>query len=73
MEGYDLVRLERESSGDPFLKRMGSKMYAALIRRYVCPNYPPNGFDVIMFHEKVRNQKHQLYLIKNNDVDLLKI
>ncbi|MBP9853337.1 MAG: glycosyltransferase family 2 protein [Candidatus Omnitrophica bacterium] len=56
LEGYDLVRLERESSGDPFLKRMGSKMYAALIRTYVCPNYPPNGFDVIMFHEKVRNQ-----------------
>ncbi|MGE0268461.1 MAG: glycosyltransferase family 2 protein [Candidatus Omnitrophota bacterium] len=56
LEGFDLVRLERDSVGDPFLKRVFSKGYAALMRSYVCADYPVNGFDIVMFHRKVRQE-----------------
>lgn len=56
LEGYDLVRLERESSRDPFLKRVLSRAYAALMRTLVTPDYPANGFDIVMFHQKVRDE-----------------
>lgn len=56
LEGYDLVRLERESSRDPFLKRVLSRAYAALMRALVTPDYPANGFDIVMFHQKVRDE-----------------
>lgn len=56
LEGYDLVRLERESSRDPALKRFLSKGYAALMRAFVTPDYPANGFDIVMFHQKVRDE-----------------
>lgn len=33
-----------------------SLIYSFLMRRYVNPNYPPQGFDVVMFDEKVKNE-----------------
>lgn len=56
LEGFDLVRLERESTGDPFLKKLFSRGYAALMRAYVCADYPANGFDIVMFHQKVKQE-----------------
>ena len=56
LEGYDLVVLERKSSKDPFLKKVLSKIYAGVMRRFVASNYPDKGFDVIIFNHKVRQE-----------------
>lgn len=56
LEGYDIVRAEREKSNIGFFKNSFSKLYAKLIRKYVCKDFPFRGFDIVMFSEKVSKE-----------------
>jgi dolichol-phosphate mannosyltransferase len=52
-KGYDIVWAYRKNTQNTFLEKVFSKLYANLMRRYVTPKYPLQGFDVIMFTAKV--------------------
>lgn len=55
-EGYDIVFACRNKVRVGFTKRFFSKLYAILIRLFVCKNFPENGFDIVMFNTKVKNE-----------------
>jgi dolichol-phosphate mannosyltransferase len=53
-EGNEIVWACRNfAKGD---SRFFSKLYAKLMRKYAIPNFPENGFDVVMFSESVKNE-----------------
>lgn len=59
-QGYDIVWAYRKNTQNSFLEKLFSTLYASLMRRYVNPTYPLQGFDVVMFsrrvaHELIRN------------------
>ena len=49
-KGHDICWASRNNSAAGFF----SKMYARLIKRYVSKDFPDNGFDIVMFNQKVR-------------------
>jgi glycosyltransferase involved in cell wall biosynthesis len=52
--GYDVSWATRKNVDNKLSERMFSTMYASLMRRFVHPLYPSNGFDVVMFSKKVQ-------------------
>jgi len=44
----------RASTQSSFFERTFSRSYSALMRRFVSAHYPSNGFDVVMFDQKVQ-------------------
>ena len=53
-EGNDIVWASRNiKKGE---KRFFSKLYAKLMRKYAIPNFPENGFDVVMFSKSVKKE-----------------
>lgn len=53
-EGYDIVYAVRAKVASGKLERMFSRIYARLIRTLVFKDYPPGGFDIVMFNGKVK-------------------
>jgi len=51
-EGYDIVWAERKSV-QVASSRIFSKVYARLMKKYAVPNFPENGYDVVMFSDKI--------------------
>ncbi|MBD3306802.1 glycosyltransferase [candidate division KSB3 bacterium] len=58
-EGYDIVWAARQKVDVAHLEKFFSKVYAKLMQRFVANNYPPNGFDVVMFNRKVQQELNQ--------------
>ncbi|MBN2301297.1 MAG: glycosyltransferase [Lentisphaerae bacterium] len=54
LEGYDIVWAARKQVDVPFGEKVFSTLYSGLIRRFAVHTYPENGFDVVMFNEKVK-------------------
>ena len=53
-KGNDIVWACRNfTKGD---RRFFSKLYAKLMRKYAIPNFPENGFDVVMFSKSVKKE-----------------
>ena len=38
------------------LEKTFSQCYAALMRRFALKNYPVNGFDIVMFNQRVQQE-----------------
>jgi polyisoprenyl-phosphate glycosyltransferase len=58
-EGYPTVWAKRINLHNHFFNDFGTRMYAKMMKIFVAPNYPENGFDVVMFNEKVKNELKQ--------------
>ena len=53
-EGFDTIWAERRSVKIAS-SRTFSKLYARLMKKYAVANFPENGYDVVMFNQKVKN------------------
>jgi len=60
LAGNDIVWATRAKPTGGFMEKIFSKIYAWLMRRFVIKNFPFNGFDVVMFSQKV-----QIFLNQN--------
>ncbi|MDA9101418.1 glycosyltransferase, partial [Omnitrophica bacterium] len=55
----DIVWAFRKGNKSPFLEKCFSKLYAVLMRTFVTKRFPENGFDIVMFSEKVQRELNQ--------------
>jgi dolichol-phosphate mannosyltransferase len=46
----------RKETRNALAEKWFSRIYASLMKKYVNPKYPPNGFDVVMFDHKVAKE-----------------
>lgn len=54
--GFDIVWASREATPAGAVEGLVSRRYAALMKRFVNPRFPEQGFDVVMFNRRVRDQ-----------------
>lgn len=59
LEGHDIVWAFRERPEGSFFERNFSGAYAWLMRRFVSPAFPKNGFDVVLFNSKVKRELNE--------------
>lgn len=55
-KGYDIIWAFRKNTENSTFEKLFSKYYSQLMRRYVNPKYPTQGFDIVMFNAKVANE-----------------
>ena len=55
-KGFDIVWACRSDDNQGFVDRLFPRFYAWLMRKYAVSDFPDNGFDVVMFNYKVKNQ-----------------
>jgi len=55
-EGYDIVWACRSTENQRWVDRLFPRFYAWLMRKYAVPDFPENGFDVVMFNYKIKDQ-----------------
>src|SRR6185295_10041286 len=46
----------RQGSGTPLSEKLFSKMYAWLMQKFAISEFPENGFDIVMFTNKVKKE-----------------
>lgn len=68
---YDVVFAHRKSTNNSRKDTFFSKNYAKLIQKYVAENFPDNGFDIVMFNTKIKNELNKN--IETNSSVLLQI
>jgi polyisoprenyl-phosphate glycosyltransferase len=56
LEGKDIVWAHRAGTENSLFERTFSKFYSRLMKKYVNKNYPPKGFDVVLFNQKVATE-----------------
>jgi len=61
-EDIDLIWAKREKYKVSAITKIFSKLYWAIIRKYVSNDIPENGYDVFMFNEKVK-------IVLNNNIE----
>jgi dolichol-phosphate mannosyltransferase len=59
IKGNEIAWAVRKSTATGFFHTLFSKLYAYLMRKFVSPAYPQNGFDVVLFSSKVQNNLNQ--------------
>jgi len=52
-KGYDIVWAQRNSTKSGLFERLFSSFYAYLMKKFVNPQFPKKGFDVVMFNKKI--------------------
>jgi glycosyltransferase involved in cell wall biosynthesis len=52
-QGNDIVWAQRASTKTSWGEKMFSKFYAFLMKKFAFENFPENGFDVVMFNQKI--------------------
>jgi glycosyltransferase involved in cell wall biosynthesis len=58
-EGYDIVWAARKEIAVGLIERLFSKAYAGLMQKFVARTFPSNGFDIVMFNAKVKQELNQ--------------
>lgn len=58
-EGYDIAIAHRDTVQSGILERFFSRLYAKLMKFFVVSTFPENGFDIVMFNKKVKNELNQ--------------
>jgi glycosyltransferase involved in cell wall biosynthesis len=53
-KSVDITWAFRHATAVAKTEKLFSSFYAALMRRYAVPNFPENGFDIVMFSKKVK-------------------
>jgi glycosyltransferase involved in cell wall biosynthesis len=56
---YNIIWATRKSLPTGFVDRNFSKGYSKLMQKYAIPTYPNNGFDIVMFDQKIQNSLNQ--------------
>lgn len=59
IEGFDIVFAFRDKVKSGFIEKFFSKLYARLMKIFVADNFPQNGFDIVMFNQRVRDELNQ--------------
>ena len=54
--GADVVLAVRSSRDDPFVSRIFASLFNRSFRRFVFPDFPPNGFDFVLISRRVARQ-----------------
>lgn len=54
--GNNIVWGTRNTTQSGLIESSFSRLYASLMKRFVSPEFPKEGFDIVMFDEKVRKQ-----------------
>ncbi len=60
--GNDIVWGYRKQTQNTWIEKQFSSLYSGLMRKYINPKYPKNGFDVVLFNRKVLN-------VLNNNIE----
>jgi len=68
---FDIVWAKRKSTRNTFVNNFFSKRYASLMKKYVSPLFPEQGFDIVMFSKKVAAELN--HNIENNSSIFLQI
>lgn len=55
-EGYNIVSAYRNAMDVTTRERFFSKLYAKLMKKFVIESFPENGFDIVMFDRKVKDE-----------------
>ncbi len=55
-EGNDLIWAKRRKIENKFIANFSTKLYAKLMKLFVFCDFPENGFDVVMFSDKIKNE-----------------
>jgi dolichol-phosphate mannosyltransferase len=55
-QGADIVWAHRKNSNLAFFDRIFSNFYSYLVRKFINPNYPKMGLDVVMFSKKIKSE-----------------
>lgn len=53
---FDIIFAHRKSTNNSRTDTLFSKIYAVLMQKFVSNNFPPNGFDIVMFNNKIKNE-----------------
>ena len=54
-KGFEIVGAEREHREEPWIKKIGPKLFYNLLKKMNFPNYPSGGFDYFLISKKVRD------------------
>ena len=65
-KGYDIVFPLRSTSGQNFISRVFSNLYASLIRKIAIKNYPDSNFDLFFINRKVAEKVSETYEINTS-------
>lgn len=57
--GNDICWATREVTENGFVERTFSKAYSYMMKKFVIASYPDNGFDIVMFNQKVQASLNQ--------------
>jgi polyisoprenyl-phosphate glycosyltransferase len=57
--GFELVIAVRKNISTGLISQFFTKLYAFLMRRFVSSNFPKNGFDCIMFGDKIKKELNE--------------
>lgn len=58
-EGRDIVWATRQNSRISYREKIFSKAYAWLMRKFAIAEFPENGFDIVMFNDKVKRELNE--------------
>lgn len=56
LNGFDITWAVRRKTKSGSFEKLFSSIYSKLMIKYVSPEYPKRGFDVVMFNRKVANE-----------------
>lgn len=65
-KGFDIVFPLRSISGQNFIARITSNLYASLIRKIAIKNYPDSNFDLFFINRKVADKVSETYEINTS-------
>jgi dolichol-phosphate mannosyltransferase len=58
-EGNEICWATRMQTENKISEKLFSRFYSAMMRKYALKNYPANGFDIVMFSDKVQHELNQ--------------
>ena len=70
-KGFEVCWATRENTQNGFFEKVFSRFYSYMMKKYAVPNYPADGFDIVMFSSKV--QRHLNVNIEVNSSIFLQI
>jgi glycosyltransferase involved in cell wall biosynthesis len=53
---FDIIFAHRRQTNNSWSDTFFSKKYALLMQKFVSSNFPENGFDIVMFNNKIKNE-----------------
>ena len=54
--GFDIVWATRNNSQISLSEKLFSRLYAFMMQKFAIKSFPENGFDIVMFNEKIRHE-----------------